>query len=227
LRSRFGAFRRDCGRRASPYDRRPTGQHNGRMPEPDTAAITMTLRDTLLQRSREYMLTHGIVDLSLSQLARGVASSNRMLLYHFGSLRGLISEVVSDILTRTQISDLVFAPLEQSGVPVRERLARAWVELAAPDQRRVLTLFFSYFGLVLHRPDADDGFMQLVRDDWVERLEHAIADEVGAEWARECAPSIVALWRGLQMALLSGMEPHRVDVAHDRAVDALLAGAAG
>ncbi|MDT7648160.1 MAG: hypothetical protein QOC75_5160, partial [Pseudonocardiales bacterium] len=41
-----------------------------------------------------YFGTRGISDLSLRQLADALGTSHRMLIYHFGSKEGLLTEVV-------------------------------------------------------------------------------------------------------------------------------------
>jgi AcrR family transcriptional regulator len=53
-----------------------------------------TGRDGLLQRALEYFAANGIGDASLRQIAAGIGSSHRMLIYHFGSREGLLTAVV-------------------------------------------------------------------------------------------------------------------------------------
>lgn len=57
-------------------------------PEPETG------RERLLQRALEFFAENGIGDASLRQIAAGIGSSHRMLIYHFGSREGLLTGVV-------------------------------------------------------------------------------------------------------------------------------------
>ena len=54
-------------------------------------------RDTLLQSAVDHVVEHGLADLSLRALADEIGTSHRMLIYHFGSKEGLVTEVVTEI----------------------------------------------------------------------------------------------------------------------------------
>ena len=45
---------------------------------------TSQARDRLLDAAVEHALTKGIADLSLREIAAGIGTSHRMLIYHFG-----------------------------------------------------------------------------------------------------------------------------------------------
>ena len=48
----------------------------------------------LLNASVEYILNHGIADLSLRPLAANVGSKARLLIYHFGTKDSLVTEAM-------------------------------------------------------------------------------------------------------------------------------------
>ena len=52
-------------------------------------------RDELLERIVTEVATHGLADRSMRELAAGVGSSHRMLLYHFGARDGLVAAIVA------------------------------------------------------------------------------------------------------------------------------------
>jgi len=82
-------------------------------------------RARLLGLARDYVLEHGVVDLSLSELARGIGSNNRMLLYHFTSLDQILGAAIDEILDRSlfvaKLTELMLA--EKSS---EARIAAAW-----------------------------------------------------------------------------------------------------
>ncbi|GDY76129.1 hypothetical protein SAV31267_056140 [Streptomyces avermitilis] len=61
------------------------------MPRPPDPAK----RRDLLDRVREYMIRNGLADLSLRPLARSLGTSDRMLLYYFGSKERMVAEALA------------------------------------------------------------------------------------------------------------------------------------
>src|ERR1044072_7743808 len=61
------------------------------MPRPPDPAK----RRDLLDRIREYMIRNGLADLSLRPLARALGTSDRMLLYYFGTKERLVAEALA------------------------------------------------------------------------------------------------------------------------------------
>lgn len=57
----------------------------------------MTRRDQLLRAVSTHVLEHGLIGLTLRPLAAAVGTSDRMLIYHFGSRDALIADVVAQI----------------------------------------------------------------------------------------------------------------------------------
>ena len=64
-----------------------------RPPEPD-------IRNRLKAKAADFMLKHGMLDLSLRPLAKALGTSARMLIYHFGSREGLIRAALDEIRMR-------------------------------------------------------------------------------------------------------------------------------
>src|ERR1700712_414671 len=52
-------------------------------------------REDLLERATDYVLTHGLIGLSLRPLAAEIGTSDRMLIYHFANRDALVSAVVA------------------------------------------------------------------------------------------------------------------------------------
>lgn len=55
----------------------------------------MERREALLEAATDHVVEHGLLGLTLRPLAAAIGTSDRMLIYHFGSRDGLVSAVVN------------------------------------------------------------------------------------------------------------------------------------
>ena len=58
-------------------------------------------RATLLAACTDHVLEEGLIGLSLRPLAKAVGTSDRMLIYHFGSRDGLVAAVIDESTNRS------------------------------------------------------------------------------------------------------------------------------
>lgn len=101
--------------------------------------MTSAARQALLERVVDDVARHGIGDRSLRDIAASVATSHRMLLYHFGSRGGLVAAIVAEV-ERQQRDALARLATTASDAP---SLIRAlWRDVSAPERRSVVRLFF-------------------------------------------------------------------------------------
>ena len=70
-------------------------------------------RETLLPRLAAHVLEHGLADASLRPLARAAGTSDRMLIYHFGSKEGLVADLLD------HLAAMFSAALDQAFPPER------------------------------------------------------------------------------------------------------------
>jgi AcrR family transcriptional regulator len=178
-------------------------------------------RARLLGLTCDYLLTHGMVGVSLSELARGIGSNNRMLLYHFNSLDEILATAVDEIVGGTALISQL-AELLATDTTSAQRVGAAWRHVSDPERLHHLRIFFARFGMVSDTPQRYAEFLDRTRDEWTDTVTAALARDPGIEDARTCALGIVGLWRGLQVLLISGEPRAGVDAAHDRTVAALL-----
>ncbi|WP_460516022.1 TetR/AcrR family transcriptional regulator [Flindersiella endophytica] len=162
-----------------------------------------------------------MVDLSLSELARGIGSNNRMLLYHFGSLDELLATAVDEILGGTALLDRLAALLGTPGTTA-DGMSAAWRHIADPARLPHLQLFFARFGMAADVPGRHPEFLAQTRERWTAVVAKRLRQDPAVAHPDHTATAIVALWRGLQMLLICGESRVTVDAAHDRAVAALL-----
>ena len=175
-------------------------------------------RQRLLGLVVDLILRDGVIDLSLSAISRAIGSNNRMLLYYFGSKQELIGEaalVAFDSFPR--LRDM-FARLSQPG-DLEQRLLTAWDDLADPDSRPYVRLFFQRFGIAMRDPDEWGDFIERVGREWIEDVRDTLlADGFSPEDALSGATRVIALFRGLQFLLLSGVDPAQLRAAYRDAI---------
>jgi AcrR family transcriptional regulator len=78
----------------------------------------MSRRDDLLDRVTDHVLEHGLIGLTLRPVAAAIGTSDRMLIYHFGSRDALVSAVVARSTERSiaEVDALPAAPTIRSAV---------------------------------------------------------------------------------------------------------------
>lgn len=187
--------------------------------ETDTAP-PLSGRDRLLERVADRVLQHGATDLSLSELARAVGSNNRMLLYYFGSKEEALRQAILVAFGRFPHLQSALVRLGEPAPSLRERLLRAWEDIAHPDNLPFLALFFQSFGVALYHPERNQELLGQLGDEWVEAVRAVLeAEGVEATAALRLATQVVAQWRGLQFALVSGADRAVLDAAYRDLVD--------
>lgn len=168
-------------------------------------------REELVDGALEYALRRGVADLSLRPLAAALGTSDRMLVYHFGSKRSLIDQVLDRASSR--LAAIVLDEMAARGTAA-ERLQNLWERLASPDAERYLRLWFEVQGLALMgRAPYDESAPRLLRA-WVE-LSASILIDVGvpATEARRIATVEVAAIQGLLLDLLATGDRERTGAA--------------
>ncbi len=75
-------------------------------------------REELLEQAADYVLEHGLIGLTLRPLAAALGTSDRMLIYHFGSRDDLVGAVIVRTVDRAiaAVRLLPDAPTVRSGV---------------------------------------------------------------------------------------------------------------
>src|SRR6059058_4238419 len=96
----------------------------GRHPQPE-------IRQRILDACTDHALEHGLPD-RLGPLAAAAGTSNRMLIYHFGTRDGLLREVLEQARRRQvdAFNDLLRLRADE---PYRATLARAWAAISGPQ----------------------------------------------------------------------------------------------
>jgi len=187
----------------------------GRPLEPDKKA---RLRGAVA----DYVLAHGLADLSLRPLAKAVGSSARMLIYHFGSREALVREALEEIRDREDAH--VKAWWDSEGArprPLAAFIHAYWKRLSDPEAEPAARFLFEAYAMALRRPAEFGRFMEIPVAYWQGLLARASVPDGGDA---ELATIILAFMRGLLLDRLATGRSRRLDGAVDRFVAMLEAG---
>jgi len=175
----------------------------------------VSARAQLLERVIAFAAAEGIADKSLREIARGAATSHRMLLYHFGSREGLLAAIVAAI--EAQQRAVMVAMAEQANTP-RELMLGLWEQVSREELRPFVKLFFEVFGLVAQGAPGTEGLRETLTQPWL-----IDAAEAGKEIGVASDPAElrvgVAVSRGLLLDLVAGADYAEVDEAYRAFVD--------
>jgi len=139
---------------------------------------------------------------SLRQLAAGLGTSHRMIIYHFGSRDGLLVEVVRAMekQQRAALAELRTEPVSSAADLGRQMWERLSDPALAPFER----LFFEIYGQALQGRPYAVPLLDGVVDDWLGPLAEILAqDGMAPEEARAQARLGLATTRGLLLDLLA------------------------
>jgi AcrR family transcriptional regulator len=182
-------------------------------------------RPELLEALTEYVLEHGVAELSLRPAAEAIGVTHATLIRHFASKDELILEVVAKI--RTDFLARLQRRLDASAAEeLGDYLWTAWNLLCQPRERRQFILLFELVARDARmkrrsgrRGELVDSVIAAFVTPITERL---IAEGRSADEADQLATVIVAQVRGLQLDLAVSGERRRVDRAMQRFIDLLV-----
>lgn len=98
-------------------------------------------KDTLLPALADHVLAHGLGGASLRPLAKAAGTSDRMLLYHFGSKEALIADLLA-YLARSYAAALDAALAGERAQTRGQALARILKHARAEDMRPFMQLWW-------------------------------------------------------------------------------------
>jgi AcrR family transcriptional regulator len=172
----------------------------------------------LLDAIVEYLVKHGVAELSLRPLAKAVGSSPRVLLYYFGSKEELVVKALARLRERQRST---FSRMREAKYEQPSDACRAmWQQMSAPQSELLFKFFFETYALALRNPKPYAHFLKTTVEDW---LQFVAAPLIGrgqpTEQARVFATVVIAGFRGFMLDYCASRDRARVD----RAVDLWLA----
>jgi AcrR family transcriptional regulator len=163
------------------------------------------LRGAILQ----YLIKHGLADLSLRPLAKAVGSSPRVLLYYFGSKERMVMQILAELRQR-QLAR--YGSVRASSFA--EECQIVWRQMSAADSEPLFRLFFEAYGMALRYPRLYKDFLHATVEGWLQmmtmqlrRLGHTRSE------ARAFATVVLAGMRGFMLDYCNTHDRKRVDRA--------------
>jgi AcrR family transcriptional regulator len=157
----------------------------------------------------QYLIEHGLTDLSLRPLAKAVGSSPRVLLYYFGSKENMVVQVLAEVRQRQRAT---YGRVQAASFG--EACWVIWKHMSAPNSELLFRLFFEAYGMALRRPELYKAFLRATIEDWLQ----LITDPLSAEgWkrteARAFATVVLAGLRGFMLDYCTTRDRKRLDRA--------------
>jgi AcrR family transcriptional regulator len=174
--------------------------------------VNETRRTELLHAVIDYVIAHGLSDLSLRPLATELGVTPTTLVHHFGSKDELLQLVVNGV--RERILDVLEVPAGAGDRTPEELLWAAWEWISAEERLALFRLFFEIYGRALREPERFALFRQRVVDEWLQRVTLELERQgIPSASVRRRATLGVALTRGLLLDLLTTGDRDRVEDA--------------
>ena len=168
----------------------------GRRPQPE-------IKQRLLAACTDHALQHGLPD-RLEPLATAAGTSQRMLIYHFGTRDDLLRHVLREA-RRRQVQAWSHLLQPRPDEPYLDTLQHAWSVMSGPQGAAYLRVFSP-----LHDAAGEPlwpGFRRVATTDWLAPLEAGMSS-LGRP---DLATVVLAVVRGLLMDLDATGDVERTD----------------
>lgn len=168
-------------------------------------------RQELLDKVMAELRRGGIGDRSLRDIAAAVGTSHRMLIHHFGSREGLLSEVVRAVEEEQRA---FLAALDASPADTSRAM---WRRLSDPALWPTERLFFECYSRGARGEQPYASLLPGLVDDWLDTVE-SLDVAAGDHDRRARIRLSLALFRGLLLDLVGTEDRVGVDAAFEQYV---------
>jgi AcrR family transcriptional regulator len=179
-------------------------------------------QDELLGLAYEYVLAHGLADMSLRPLAKAIGSSPRVLLFLFGSKDNLIRALL-DRARRDELAAIAAFGKSDGPADLAEAAHQVWRWLADPGHRHLIGLWLEAYARSLVDPDGPwAGFAEQTVQDWLGLLADVQAGARRGHAGAAQRTAVLAVLRGAMLDLMATGDADRAGQAVTLALGALL-----
>lgn len=156
-------------------------------------------REALVADATDYLLAHGLADLSLRPLAAAMGTSARMLVYHFGSKERLIAEAMNEVrLRQRKLAEKWMR--RRKAASLEKMLQLVWWWVAAPRHEPYVRLWLEVLARGTRQASPFADFARGTFEDWVTWAElRFAAGGRPPETAKSLAILTVSTVRGLAL----------------------------
>lgn len=179
----------------------------------------MDRRTALTEGALDYVLDHGLIGLSLRPLAAALATSDRMLIYHFGGKDELITELVA--LANTRLAEGM-PSADPTPETVADLVRYAWRAVNESGMAGVGRLYLELCALSMGDPERWRPAHRRLREPWLAMLRAGIS-ELGTPPDRVAtlADLVLDTIDGLLLDRMVSGDATRTDAAADAFADLL------
>ncbi|MFI6173770.1 TetR/AcrR family transcriptional regulator [Nocardia sp. NPDC051052] len=171
-------------------------------------------RPELLQAATQYVLDHGVSDLSLRPMARDLGVSHATVIRHFATKDALIAEVLTTI--RADFEARLLAETSREADSATAQIRALWQRLCEPKEQRQFLVLFELVAAAGYRDKRGTLLQQTLVTDWIALAAGAMIHYGWpAETASPTATLVLAQIRGLQIDLITTGDRERVDQAFE------------
>lgn len=153
-------------------------------------------REVWTGEATDYALRQGLIGLSLRPLAASLGTSDRMLLYHFGTKDDLVAAVLRDSNDRAVAGVSALQP----SVDLRAAVHDLWSVVRSPEFEPCTRLYVEAAALGLLGREPYASVVREANDRWLRSLvTHLTRSGVARPLARRAATIIDAAFLGFQL----------------------------
>ena len=150
------------------------------------------------EAATDYVLDHGLIGLSLRPLAADLGTSDRMLLYHFGSKDALVAAVLRASNERSTAHVRAMGP----SADLRRAVHDLWATMLIPQVDRCSRLYVEAAALGLLGQEPYASVVREANELWTAALvDHVVRSGVRRPLARRVVRIIDAAFMGFQLDL--------------------------
>lgn len=118
------------------------------------------IRTRLRSEAVDYVLSHGVADLSLRPLAKALKTNARMLVYHFASREGLMREILVGLREREDARIQSWFKTGRQPRTLPQFIRWYWKRLSTPRARPAICLIYELYALALRTPQDYPGILE-------------------------------------------------------------------
>lgn len=167
-------------------------------------------RDELTIAATAWVLEHGLAGMSLRPLARDLGTSDRMLVYYFGSKDGLVA-AITEFAGEQLVAAMPTIDPAQPPRSARAWLDQAWALFSDPAIRPAMQLLFELDAVATRSPGPARDSAAAVTERWLQVVRDVLTEfGVPARARRGLTPMVAATLIGLALEHLiteSGSAP--------------------
>jgi AcrR family transcriptional regulator len=118
------------------------------------------IRTRLRSEAVDYVLSHGVADLSLRPLAKALKTNARMLVYHFGSREGLMREILVGLREREDARIQSWFKTGRQPRTLPQFIRWYWKRLSTLRAKPAICLIYELYALALRTPQDYPGILE-------------------------------------------------------------------